>query len=137
MLDSDDLDFSFSGLKTAVRYRVADQTLTETETILLAREFVSAVSEVLIKKCDLAIDQYGINSLIIGGGVSASRNITAAFKNHYQTTRPDLTLYIPDQKLATDNAIMIALTAHSRASESYSAEVAIKDIVADGNRPLG
>ena len=137
MIGSGDLDFSFSGLKTAVRYQVADRTLTEAEAALVAREFVSAVSEVLIKKCDLAIDRYGINSLIIGGGVSASRNITAAFKNHYQATRPDLALYIPNRSLATDNAIMIALTTHSRASESLPPTTAVKNIVADGNRTLG
>ncbi len=137
MIGSGDLDFSFSGLKTAVRYQVADRTLTEAEAALVAREFVSAVSEVLIKKCDLAIDRYGINSLIVGGGVSASRNITAAFKNHYQATRPDLALYIPNRSLATDNAIMIALTTHSRASESLPPTTAVKNIVADGNRTLG
>ena len=80
---------------------------------------------------------YGINSLIIGGGVSASRNITTAFKNHYQTTRPDLALYIPDPKLAADNAVMIALATHAKATKGLSPEADAKDIIADGNLALG
>ena len=134
MLSSNDLDFSFSGLKTAVRYLINDRDLTKAETIIIANEFVDAVSEVLIKKCHSAIDRYGIKSLIIGGGVSASRNIKTVFLNYFKTNKPNLKIYIPDTELATDNAIMIALTAGAKSQTEPP--VAVQDIVANGNLAL-
>ena len=137
MLDSKDLDFSFSGLKTAVRYAVQDRELTEDEIRSVAREFEDAVTEVLLKKTEEAINTYNIKSLILGGGVSANSYIRNTFTEFFKREYPDLTLYLPDSKLSTDNSIMIALAGHRRASEALAPNTeALATLVASGNRSL-
>lgn len=136
MLDSGDLDFSFSGLKTAVRYGIAGKELSETDTQALARDLEDAIVDVLIKKTTKAIEQSGAQSLIIGGGVSASTRIREVFKDHFAREYPDLTLYIPERAHSTDNAIMIALAGHARVDTALTPEAARNEIRADGNRAL-
>lgn len=135
MLHSADLDFSFSGLKTAVRYAVENQQLSENDRNALARDFSEAVKDVLLAKTSKAIDQYGIDTLIIGGGVSASQFLRDAFTYHFATTHPELTIYFPKRELSTDNSIMIALSGHLHAAEGRTAE-SITRIKADGNLSL-
>ena len=84
MIHSGDYRFSFSGLKTAVRYLVQDlekeNLLTEQTINDIAFEFEHAITDVLIKKTSAAIDEYGIRGLIIAGGVSANSFISTSFK---------------------------------------------------------
>ncbi len=137
MLDSNDLDFSFSGLKTAVRYAVQDKELSQDEIRSVAREFEDAVTEVLLKKTERAIETNNIKSLILGGGVSANRYIRDTFANFFSREYPDLALYLPDPKLSTDNSIMIALAGHARASEALApTNETLSALVASGNRSL-
>ena len=121
MLKSDTLDFSFSGLKTAVLYLI--QKLTQTDAVsvraglrpvrvsprvqsLIAREFEDAITEVL-------------KTLLIGGGVIANTHIRNAFEKVANTygrkylPRNEF-LHIPEPELATDNALMIAVTGFLR-----------------------
>lgn len=135
MLHSDNLDFSFSGLKTAVRYAVADKELSETDKQALARDFEDAVEEVLIKKTAAAVEQTGAHTLIIGGGVSANQYLMQQFKTYFLTTHPDMVVYTPEKSLATDNSIMIALAGHARANSQMNAAAA-QYLRADGNRSL-
>ena len=135
MIDSDNLDFSFSGLKTAVRYAVQDKTLTEDEINSVACEFEDAVTEVLQKKVGKAINAYGIQTLIVGGGVSANTHIRDTFTNCFKKEYPDLAVYFPPQKLSTDNSIMIALAGHVHATSAHTFEHT-GDIIADGNLSL-
>lgn len=135
MLTSGDLDFSFSGLKTAVRYAIAERTLSEDERRALSRDFEDAVTEVLLAKTTRAIDTYSARTLIVGGGVSASRRLREVFTSSYIQTHPDTTVFFPPRELSTDNSIMIALAGHARASEARTAG-AISLIKADGNRSL-
>lgn len=140
MLHSDDLDFSFSGLKTAVRYTIEKATkitpeLTPELTLELALEFENAVTEVLLAKTCTALEKTEARSLILGGGVSANAYIRDTFQKYFSKEYPDLALYLPDPKLSTDNAIMIALAGHAHAKEALeTAEQA--SIKADGNRSL-
>lgn len=136
MLDSGDLDMSFSGLKTAVRYAIAEKELTEDETAALARDFEDATVDVLIKKTNAAIDQYNIQSLILGGGVSANKYLREKLKAFCLLEHPDLTLHLPDTKLSTDNSIMIALAGHAHASEALTPQEAESSIRAEGNRSI-
>lgn len=137
MLDSSDLDFSFSGLKTAVRYAVQDKELSDDEISSVAREFENAVTEVLLKKTKKAVDTNNIKSLILGGGVSANRHIRDTFTNFFSQEYPDLALYLPDPRLSTDNSIMIALAGHARASQALAPNLeALTPLVASGNRSL-
>ncbi len=135
MLTSGDLDFSFSGLKTAVRYAIADRELTEDNRRALARDFEDAVTEVLLKKTRDALDQQNAKTLIVGGGVSASPHIRRVFETELLKSHPDTTVYFPPRELSTDNSIMIALAGHARAKESRTAG-AIALIKADGNRSI-
>jgi N6-L-threonylcarbamoyladenine synthase len=146
MLTADNYDFSFSGLKTAVLYFLKKyigenaQTENESQKIPLdiqkevALEFENAVAEVLIAKTQRAIDEHSVQTLILGGGVSANTHIRRAFTTLFFTEYPERTLYLPDPKLTTDNAVMIALAAHARAS--FGEKVDAVDIIADGNLSL-
>lgn len=137
MLDSGDLDFSFSGLKTAVRYAVQDKELTEDEIRSVAREFEDSVTEVLLKKTEASINTYNIKSLILGGGVSANSYIRNTFTEFFSREYPDLELYLPDPKLSTDNSIMIALAGHARAALALAPNLeSLAPLVASGNRSL-
>lgn len=135
MLQSGDLDFSFSGIKTAVRYSIGDTVMTESEKNALARDFEDAVTEVLIKKTTTAIDQYAAQTLVIGGGVSANDFIRRSFETTLLTSHPDVEIYLPQRKLSTDNSIMIALAGHAHAATARTAG-AIPLIQAEGNRSL-
>src|SRR5690606_4966937 len=72
MLHSDDMDFSFSGLKTAVLYAVKDRELTDEEKESLAREFEDAVSDVLTTKLQKAMEKESFKSVVVAGGVAAN-----------------------------------------------------------------
>ncbi|MCD5382453.1 MAG: tRNA (adenosine(37)-N6)-threonylcarbamoyltransferase complex transferase subunit TsaD [Candidatus Pacebacteria bacterium] len=133
MLDSGDLDLSFSGIKTAVRYAVLDKGLNDDQKAAVAREFEVAVTEVLLKKTKRAIDEHRINSIILGGGVSANGYIRKSFTDYFAQEYPQVTVYLPNPKLSTDNSIMIALAGHAWAHEALSPEEAQK-IVVLGNK---
>jgi N6-L-threonylcarbamoyladenine synthase len=112
MMKSDDLNFSFSGLKTAVLYatRKATQTdgsLTEEFKRGLAHEFELAVTETLEYKLRRAIDQIGAKTVIIGGGVSANKRLHEQFTKTAQEF--DIPIYLPSRHISGDNALMIAL----------------------------
>lgn len=133
--DKPNLDFSFSGLKTAVRYAIGDRKLSPDEVDALARDFEDSVTEVLLKKSQRAIDQYGIQTLIIGGGVSANTHIRETFTQFFNTNYPDLAFYFPPRHLSTDNSVMIALAGHAQAAHGLTSEV-FANIKANGNLSL-
>ena len=135
MIHSGDLDFSFSGLKTAVRYAVQDKELTDDERAAVARDFEDAVAEVLLKKTSKAVVDNGAQTVIVGGGVSANQFIKRAFETHFLNEFPDVTVYFPSPHLATDNSVMIALAGHARATGALSPYGA-EGIQADGNKSL-
>jgi len=112
MIHSGDLNFSFSGLKTAVLYflrKVPD--LNEGIKMEVAREFEDAVVEVLTFKSRQAILKYNPGTFIIGGGVIANKKIRESFQK-LNGEFPDLILRIPERELATDNAVMIAMAGY-------------------------
>ena len=135
MLHSGDLDFSFSGIKTAVRYALERKELDEAAKQAVARDFVDACVEVLTKKTQDAVTQYGARTVIIGGGVSASKYLREGLQKAFLASHPDVTLYFPNPGLSTDNSVMIALAGHPRANRA-SNPTASKYIKADGNRSL-
>jgi N6-L-threonylcarbamoyladenine synthase len=135
MLHSNDLDFSFSGLKTSVRYAIEGKSLTPEETDALCRDFEDAVTEVLLKKSADALTQHGGRTLIVGGGVSANTYIKKTLTESLLASHPDVEIYFPAPKLSTDNSVMIALAGHAH-YESASRAGAIQYVRADGNRSL-
>lgn len=135
MLHSGDLDFSFSGLKTAVRYAVTDKTLSEEEKMALACDFEDVVTTILLKKTHTAVQQTGAKTVIVGGGVSANQHLKRSFDTYFLEQEPDLTVYFPQPGLSTDNSIMIALAGHARAEKAFAPRGA-SAIRADGNKSL-
>ncbi len=133
MIHSHNLEFSFSGLKTAVLYAVRDQIaldpkLSEDFKMGLAREFEDAVIETLSAKLKMAIDETYARTLIIGGGVSANLRLREAFEqiaNQY-----NIAIYLPSQHISGDNALMIAL-AGALDIKKHS-----RPLIADGTKRL-
>lgn len=135
MLHTKDLDFSFSGLKTAVRYAVQEKTLTEEEAQALCRDFEDAVTTVLVRKTSAAIETCGAKTLIVGGGVSANQHIKRTLETILFETHPEVVTYFPRPGLSTDNSIMIALAGHARATSALAPQGS--DVIrANGNRSL-
>ena len=132
MLESDTYDFSFSGLKTAVRYALADTTLTPDVREKTALEFETAVTEVLLKKTARAMIDHDAQTLVLGGGVSANAHIRKTFEEYFSRELTDRTLRLPHPKLTTDNAVMIGLAGFYQAHSGDSATT----IVANGNLSL-
>lgn len=131
MLNTNDCDFSFSGLKTSILYHVKDKDLSEEDRQEISEAFEDAVTEVLLKKTKRAIENHGAQSVILGGGVSASTHIRRVFKAVLEKDHPEVALYLPEKKLTGDNSVMIALAAHSRYSNGpIESET---DMVAGGN----
>jgi N6-L-threonylcarbamoyladenine synthase len=109
MMHSDDLDFSFSGLKTAVLTVVKNQNPDAAD---LARAFVDAVVDVLVAKCIKALKTTGLSRLVVAGGVGANRQLRAALDA--EATRGSFEVFYPEAELCTDNGAMIAFAAALR-----------------------
>lgn len=129
MIDADNLDFSFSGLKTAVLYALKAHAQTPEFARELALEFENAAADVLVAKTARALTQYGARSLVLGGGVSANTHIRRRMADHIAEMHPAITLYLPRPEMTTDNATMIALAGHARIARG---EMIPLNIVAEG-----
>jgi len=117
MLDKGSLDFSFSGLKTAVLYRVHGpgrtsgglSKLSPQDVTDVAASFQRAVVEVLVAKTMRAVEQTGVRTVVVGGGVAANRELrgalAAACEEH------GIKLHLTPTCYCTDNAAMIAALA--------------------------
>jgi N6-L-threonylcarbamoyladenine synthase len=110
MLHSGDLDFSFSGLKTAVlthANRLGGANICEQAKADLARGFVDAAVEVLAAKSLAALKRTKLNRLVVAGGVGANRQLREALSAAAQ--KRNFSVHYPDLSLCTDNGAMIAL----------------------------
>jgi len=113
-LHEERLDFSFSGLKTAVMYAAYGQNVSRAEPpppgprrADLAASFQQAVVEVLVAKARKALEQSGLARLAVGGGVAANRALRNALETMVRQRGAEL--FIPPLNLCTDNAAMAAL----------------------------
>lgn len=112
LLGNDSLDFSFSGLKTAVRYYAKGQDAERTaplkpgiEVADVAAAFEAAVVDVLVEKVRRAVEHEGVERAIVAGGVAANRHLREQLE--HWARREHVTLQIPELKFCTDNAAMI------------------------------
>ncbi len=105
-------DFSYSGLKTSVLYRLRDEhdDFIRDNLADLCASIVNAITEVLVKKIQLAVAETGIKTVLIAGGVSANSIFRRKLNELRETDGIDL--YIPSPVYCTDNAAMIAITGH-------------------------
>lgn len=107
----DSLEFSFSGVKTALRNFVA-QDEGQTPLADVAASYEAAIVEVLTEKLRRAAEQTGIKTVCVAGGVAANRRLQEEMQNMAEAN--SLRLVIPAPILCTDNAAMIAAAAHFR-----------------------
>ena len=105
----ENLDFSFSGIKTAVIN--LHHKNPEVNKADLCMSFEKAVTEVLIENITKAIEQTGIKKVVLAGGVSANTHIRSEFE---KLEEKGIKIYKPDLKLCTDNAAMISAAGYYR-----------------------
>ncbi len=129
MLNDESLNFSFSGLKTAVLNLIKKEKNFRKEDV--AASFQETVVEILLKKSLKAIKRTGINRLVVVGGVSANSRLREVFKEASQ--KYGFELYIPHPRLSTDNALMIAYAGIERYKRGI---VAPLDLNPQPNIPL-
>ena len=121
MLASNGLEFSFSGLKTAVMTLLKKEETMQRKVSHpdLARAFVDAVVEVLVAKCALAMEQTGLTQLVVAGGVGANKQLRAALDA--KAAKSGFDVFYPEAELCTDNGAMIAFAAALRLQAGYAA----------------
>ena len=110
MLGSGDLNFSFSGLKTAVLTavrRAGGSNVCEQARADIARAFVEAIVDVLVTKALRALDQTGLETLVVAGGVGANAQLRARLQLEVEARGGKV--FFPPLDLCTDNGAMIAL----------------------------
>lgn len=114
LLHSADLDFSFSGLKTSVKYHLRDMAPTGafSQSFIndVCASFQAAVIDVLVAKTIKAVEKFKAKSIILGGGVSANEELVKSLKE--KTTLLKTSFYYPERWLTGDNAAMIALAGY-------------------------
>jgi N6-L-threonylcarbamoyladenine synthase len=112
MLHSKDLDFSFSGLKTAVVMQVKERALDATARANIAAEFQAAIVDVLVAKSLSALEQCGVSHLVVAGGVGANTELRSRLTHAGE--RGGFNVYFPPAEFCTDNGAMIAFAAALR-----------------------
>jgi len=150
------LDFSFSGLKTAVLYHLRERAeysdeirkreealargerefdqllaLCSKTTLGLVREFQNAVVRDLVDRTMTAADELGVATVLVSGGVAANSQLRTTFEE--RTRSAGIEVFFPSRALSTDNAAMIAAAAYSRLRAGRLADVTLN---ADPSLPL-
>ncbi len=133
MLDSPDFNFSFSGLKTAVRYFIEKNP--DYNRAQVAYEFQNAAIDVLVSKTIRAVEHYHIKTLIVGGGVAANNLLRKQLTSAINRINPNPETRYPIPGTSADNAAMIAIAALVKMKYSKN-ETNWKKITADPNLPI-
>jgi len=132
-LHSGDLNFSFSGLKTAVATRIARGLPDDQARADLACDAQAAIVEVLVAKSLAALRQTGLTTLVIAGGVSANRRLRERLAE--AALRHGLRVHCPEPALCTDNGAMIAFAGSLRLQALIHAGAALPQAGAIDVRP--
>lgn len=114
MAASDTLDFSYSGLKTAVLYALRERP--DAPPADLAASFQAAAVDILIKKTLQALETTGLPQLVVAGGVAANKLL----RERLQTDMP-VPVFVPPFKYCVDNGAMIAAAGDARLNHGYAA----------------
>ena len=142
------LDFSFSGLKTAVLYHLREHPeysggirqreealregrqsfaellpLCDAATLGLVREFQNAVVRDLVERTMAAVEECGVETILVSGGVAANAQLRASFQARAEER--GVKVYFPERGLSTDNAAMIAAAAYTGFREKHFADVGL------------
>jgi N6-L-threonylcarbamoyladenine synthase len=113
MLNDSNFDFSFSGLKTSLLYKIQKDKNWQNRIPEYCHEFQNAVVETLIKKTIKAARKYKVKTIMLAGGVAANLALREEFQN--AAAREEIACHIPPLEYTTDNAAMIAAAGYFRA----------------------
>lgn len=109
------LDYSFSGLKTSFLYTLRDNIASDPDFIEknkadLAASLQATIIDILLTKLKKAVEQTGVRTVAIGGGVSANSGVRNAVADYCK--QKGLTAFIPERAFTTDNAAMVAIAGY-------------------------
>ncbi len=132
---SDSLDFSFSGIKTAVLYYCHGQdmkgenkvdSMSQSEVADIAASFQAAVVDVLVKKAQRAAEKIGAKTVLLGGGVAANNELRTALQQMCDSAIPAKKLLIAPKQYCTDNAVMVASLAYYKFKAKLFADLTLE-----------
>lgn len=123
MTDRPGLEFSFSGLKTFTLNTYQNSTQSAQDKADIAYAFQQAMAETLAIKCKRAIQQTGLKTLIVAGGVSANQGIRRQLESMCQTENAQI--YFPRPEFCTDNGAMIAYAGCQRLQAGQTQDLTI------------
>jgi N6-L-threonylcarbamoyladenine synthase len=135
MLGKDSLDFSFSGLKTAVLYYCQGQdmkgqnmvdTMSQTEIADIAASFQKAVVDVLVDKTRRAVEKMGAKTVLLGGGVAANEELRRRMQQMCDSLVPARELLVSPKQYCTDNAVMVASLAYYKFKAGLFADLTLE-----------
>jgi len=135
MLGPRSLDFSFSGIKTAVLYYCRGQdmkgedkvdSMSRQEIADIAASFQAAVVDVLVKKTQRAAGRIGAKTILLGGGVAANSNLRAALQEMCDSADPPKKLRVAPKQYCTDNAVMVASLAYYKFKAGLFADLTLE-----------
>ena len=135
MLGSDSLDFSFSGIKTAVLYYCHGQdmkgenkvgSMSQQQIADIAASFQAAVIDVLIKKTQRAAERIGAKTILLGGGVAANNQLRTALQQMCESAEPPKKLLVAPKQYCTDNAVMVASLAYHKFKAGLFADLTLE-----------
>jgi N6-L-threonylcarbamoyladenine synthase len=123
LIHSKDLNFSFSGLKTAVLHLIhAQEYLTDDIKANIAFAFQEAITDVLTKKCLSALDENGLKQLVVSGGVGANKQLRQKLVSTF--AQKNYEVFFPRLEFCTDNGAMIAFAGAMRLETSLKRDLA-------------
>jgi N6-L-threonylcarbamoyladenine synthase len=135
MLGADSLDFSFSGIKTAVLYYCRGQDMKgqskvdsmSTQQIAdIAASFQKTVVDVLVKKTQRAAEKIGAETVLLGGGVAANAELRRSLQQMCDSTKPPRKLLVAPKQYCTDNAVMVASLAYYKFKAKLFADLTLE-----------
>jgi N6-L-threonylcarbamoyladenine synthase len=117
MINSANFDFSFSGLKTALLYKLKKDKEWQKQIPEYATEFQQAIIDVLISKTIKAAKKFEAKTVMLTGGVSANLELRKQITEAMKIKMPNSEFLIPDLKYTTDNAVMVATAGYFKAQK--------------------
>jgi N6-L-threonylcarbamoyladenine synthase len=135
MLGKNSLDFSFSGIKTAVLYYCCGQDMkgqnrackmSEQEIADIAASFQQAVIDVLVKKTERAAKRIGAKTVLLGGGVAANTLLRESLQKWCDESVPPKKLLVAPKQYCTDNAVMVASLAYHKLKAGILADLTLE-----------
>jgi N6-L-threonylcarbamoyladenine synthase len=135
MLGKDSLDFSFSGIKTAVLYYCLGQdmkgqnrvdSMTPQEIADIAASFQATVVGILVEKTKRAAAKIGAKTILLGGGVAANSALRTALQQMCDSAKPPKKLLVAPKQYCTDNAVMVASLAYYKFKAGLFADLTIE-----------